>query len=199
LNPSDQPNPEFLLAATYQKAPADPRVPTTDYYDNQSTQLVADSSEMLMTGHDAFTGLTKCTYFLSTEIASGLAPAWRLVASNNDETTSFFDYDLVVSEYFTLELEQSSASGTPYVLPTGVAKVPNYNMFIPAYRSAEVSVTWNEIISEDGGYGYYGGGSEESMRPRFYGCSMEGNGAYTRNMTGYNGYQNDISFHTCAE
>jgi len=132
--------PEFMLAATYQMAPASPRVTTTDYCDVQSTELTAESMVSLSTGFDAFTGLTKCTYFLSTAVASGLAPAWKLVDSVEATTAKFWDYELVTAEYFTLELSASSAAGAPYALPTGVAKVPNF-----ADSNVVASPTGNEV------------------------------------------------------
>ena len=116
--------PDFMLAATYQMAPADPRVTATDYCDAHATTLTADSMVSLSTGFDAFTGKTKCTYFLTTAAASGLAPAWRLVSSLETATTNFWDYDLVIAEYFDLDLAASTAAGAPYAAVTGIPKVP---------------------------------------------------------------------------
>jgi len=105
----------------------------------------------LSTGFDAFTGLTKCTYFLSTAVDSGLAPAWRLVDSAETATTKFWDYDLVVSEYFTLQLEASSVAVDPYTLPTGVSKVPDVVIPVLYGSYTEVATVINEVETESGG------------------------------------------------
>lgn len=118
----------------------------TDYCDTQSTALVADSMVNLSTGFDAFTGETKCTYFLSTAAASGLAPAWKLISSDETASTNFWDYDLVVAEYFTLELSASVVSGTaPYATVANVAKIPEVvDSSAPALMDYETLAASNE-------------------------------------------------------
>jgi hypothetical protein len=130
--------PEFALAATTQRAPASPRVAATDYCAAQVTTLTATEAT-LMTGGDAFTGLTKCTYFLvaandGTTDATEYAPAFQLTKS---ETTAagldFWAYKLVVTEYELSDIA-SGNNGAPYIIPTGVTAVPITNTATPGAR-----------------------------------------------------------------
>lgn len=165
-----------MLSATYQMAPAEPRATATDYCDVQSTSLDAESMVSLSTGFDAFTGLTKCTYFLSTAADSGLAPAWKLVDSVETASTKFWDYDLVTAEYFTLDLAESSVATGIYNLPTGVAKVPD---------------VINGAVSADD-FNVAPG----SMMPMMNGCGFED---VVYNMEMWGGYNDAALGHSCVE
>ena len=92
---------DFVLAATYQKAPTLPdRDMSVDWCDTHWRTAMDETVENRETGGIAFTGLRKCTYFLQTSLAGDtpLAPGFELVNSERSGG-DWFDYDLHFVEY----------------------------------------------------------------------------------------------------
>ena len=144
-------NPDFLLAATYQKAPASTRAIATDYCDVQWTWLDLDVSEetgadlldtaTLMTGGVAFDGTTKCTYFIATNTATApteenpdtqSAPAFTLTGTTYTTGNDFFDYELHYVEYMQVPGSGSFVPVNAGIYPDGANEYypdPTYDIW----------------------------------------------------------------------
>jgi len=171
---------DFLLSAAYQPTPSANRVLATEYCDAHHTALVADTAVTLTSGGAAFTGLTKCTYFLTTAVESNMAPAFKLTSSIDSSGVFFWGYDLVVSEWMN-EGETLTEGTDPFYAALVGVTLPSITQTTP-------------VVTHD----YTDMAIGTPYEPSLSYCSFA-SATSVKSMSDYGGYWNVDKTMTCAE